>query len=185
MARQPINFSQPNDGAGDPLRLMAQKSDGNFIELYANKVDKVVGKELSDTNFSQIEKDKLAGLNVNQNPQPDWNENNAVEPDFIKNKPTKLSQFDNDPDFISDVTKSGIYGRSNGLWVLLSDGSPFNTFKFIQKGFGNVGLQNPPEAGDIYCGWSNDGTTRYHEALYISGTLNNSNNFTPLSQTIL
>lgn len=33
------------------------------------------------------------------NPQPDWNQNDATKADFIKNKPTKLSQFENDCDF--------------------------------------------------------------------------------------
>lgn len=185
MAQQKINYSQPNDNLGDSLRSMAKKSDDNFDELYQNKVDKVIGKDLSDVNFSQIDKAKLDSLSANQNPQSDWSENNAAEPDFIKNKPTKLSQFDNDPAFVQDVTQAGIYGRSADNWVLLSDQSIFSFFKFIQKGFGNTGSQNPPEAGDIYCGWSNDGTIRIHEALYISGTLNDSNNFTPLTQTLL
>ena len=58
---------------------------------------------------------------------------------------------------------------------------PFNAFKLIQKGFGNV--LPTPEPGDIYCGWTNDGLIRYTEAIYISGSLSDSNNFTPLVQT--
>jgi len=72
----------------------------------------------------------------------------------------------------------------NGFqWVDGSVGFPSNNFKFIQKGFGNT--LPTPEAGDIYCGWSNDGTIRYSEALYISGSLDNSDNFTPLVQTLI
>lgn len=185
MARQPINFSQPNDGAGDPLRSMAQKSDANFVELYGNKVDKIGAKVLTDVNFSQADKNKLDSLNTNQNPQPNWTQGDSVQPDFIKNKPTKLSQFDNDTDFVVDVTQAGVYGRSADSWVLLNNGSPYNVFKFIQKGFNNIGPQNPPEAGDVYCGWSDDGTIRIHEGLYISGVLTTSNNFKPISQTLL
>ena len=185
MAQQKINYSQPNDNLGDTLRSMAKKSDDNFDELYANKVDKVLGKGLSDTNFSAIDKAKLDSLNINQNPQANWTQGDALQTDFIKNKPTKLSQFDNDLDFVQDVTQAGIYGRQADNWVLLSNGSPFNIFKFVQKGFGNTGPQIPPEARDIYCGFTNDGTIRIHEAEYISGTLDNSDNFKPLSQTSL
>ncbi len=58
----------------------------------------------------------------------------------------------------------------------------YNVFKFIQKGFGNTN-QTIAESGDIYCGWRNDGLVRYTEASYISGALNNSDNFIPLVQT--
>lgn len=59
---------------------------------------------------------------------------------------------------------------------------PYNIFKFIQKGFGNTN-QTIAESGDLYCGWRNDGLVRYTEASYISGALNNSDNFIPLVQT--
>ena len=169
MAQQKINYSQPNDNLGDTLRSMAKKSDDNFDELYANKVDKVLGKGLSDTNFSAIDKAKLDSLNVNQNPQANFTQGNALQPDFIKNKPTKLSQFDNDLDFVQDVTQAGIYGRQADNWVLLSNGSPFNIFKFVQKGFGNTGPQIPPEANDVYCGHLDDGS-QYCPVAYYRGS---------------
>ena len=53
------------------------------------------------------------------------------------------------------------------------------SFKFIQKGFGNIDLINV-EIGDIFCGWKNDGTERWIEAKYEGGLLTNSDNFTPL-----
>jgi hypothetical protein len=59
---------------------------------------------------------------------------------------------------------------------------PYNQFKFIQKGFGNTDLQNE-QIGDIYCGWSDDGTIRYTEAKWLGGLKNNADNFTPLVQT--
>ena len=184
MAQQKINYSQPNDNLGNTLRSMAKKLDDNFDELYANKVDKIVGKGLSDTNFSAVDKAKLDSLNTNQNPQSNFTQGDALQPDFIKNKPTKLSQFDNDPDFVQDVTQAGIYGRQADNWVLLSNGSPSNIFKFVQKGFGNVD-QNNYQAGDIFCGWSNDGSIRHTESIYNGGVLTDSNNFTHLVQTQL
>jgi len=68
---------------------------------------------------------------------------------------------------------------SSGSVVLKS---PFGIFKFIQKGFGNTDLSTN-EIGDIFCGWSNDGTIRISEAKWIGGTLTDSNNFIPLIQT--
>jgi hypothetical protein len=61
---------------------------------------------------------------------------------------------------------------------------PFTDFKFIQKGFGNVDL-SINEVGDIFCGWSNDGTIRYLEAIYLGGALTDSANFTPLITVII
>ena len=57
-------------------------------------------------------------------------------------------------------------------------------FKFIQKGFGNTNLDSN-EIGDIFCGWSNDGTLRYPEAKWLGGALNNSDNFKPLITIII
>jgi hypothetical protein len=39
-------------------------------------------------------------------------------------------------------------------------------FQTNSKGFGNINL-SVDEAGDIFCGWSNDGTMRYPEAEWL------------------
>ena len=57
------------------------------------------------------------------------------------------------------------------------------SFAFVQKGFGNTDIEN--EIGDIFSGWSNDGTIRYTEAIWLGGALNDSANFTPLVETVL
>ena len=74
MAQQHINYSTPNSGNGDTLRTSQVKAESNFNELYANKVDKISGKGLSDTNYTQAEKDKLAGLTEGGQAQSDWNQ---------------------------------------------------------------------------------------------------------------
>lgn len=56
---------------------------------------------------------------------------------------------------------------------------PFNTFQFVQKGFGNQNLEID-EIGDIFCGFSNDGKYRIPEAKWLGGSLSDSNNFNPL-----
>ena len=66
----------------------------------------------------------------------------------------------------------------------LSEKDPYNQFKFIQKGFGNNDLQND-ETGDIFCGWSDDGTLRYPEAKWLGGPLNTANSFEPLITIII
>lgn len=98
MAQQHINYSTPNDGLGDTLRTSQVKAESNFTELYANKVDKITGKALSDVNFSQADKDKLDALDVEAGVQSDWLQGDNLEPDYIKNKPEYLSDFINDLD---------------------------------------------------------------------------------------
>jgi hypothetical protein len=124
MAQQRINYSLPNDGSGDPLRPAFVKTESNFNELYANKVDKVTGQGLSDTNFTQLEKDKLAGLTTGGQVQSDMLEGNSALPSFIKNKFTKTSDFANDGNgiqaYVPDVGAVGVYARSAGEWIDLS-----------------------------------------------------------------
>jgi len=62
---------------------------------------------------------------------------------------------------------------------------PADEFKFLQKGYGNTSPYPSIEIGDIFCGWTNDGTIRYSEAIYNGGLLNDSDNFTPLVQTLI
>lgn len=58
------------------------------------KVDKVTGKGLSEANFTDAEKTKLAGIaaGAKVNVQPDWNQGNDAADDYIKNKPSNLVQ---------------------------------------------------------------------------------------------
>lgn len=181
MAQQHINYSQPNDGQGDSLRTSQVKSESNFNELYALKVDKIEGQGLSERNFTQIEKTKLANLVVGGQFQSNFKEGDILSKAYILNKPENVTDFFNDAQYIADVQAVGIFARSAGQWVDLAQPIPFGLFKAIQKGFGNI--LTTPQAGDIYCGWRNDGLVRYSEALYISGSLDNSDNFKPLVQT--
>lgn len=129
MAQQLINVSTPNSGLGDTLRTSQVKANSNFTELYANKVDKIIGKVLSDTNYTQTEKDQLAALVLaGANVQSDMTEGNPLDPAFIKNKFTKTSDFINDGDgvqaFVPDVGAVGTYGRSAGQWIQIANPVP-------------------------------------------------------------
>lgn len=120
MAQQHINYSFPNDGLGDALRIFAIKQESNNTELYSNKVDKITGKGLSDTNFTQAEKDKLAGLVEGGQIQSDWTQGDNLQTDYIKNKPTNVSEWFNDVGYIQDVAEVGSFVRSNSEWIPLS-----------------------------------------------------------------
>ncbi|MDI6033978.1 hypothetical protein QLS91_12930 [Flavobacterium sp. LB2P84] len=62
--------------------------------------------------------------------------------------------------------------------------APANIFKFVQKGLNNLDLENE-EIGDIFCGWSNDGTERWPESEWLGGAWTNSDNFKPLLRVII
>lgn len=121
MSQQHINYSLPNDGLGDTLRVSQIKAENNFNELYGGKVDKIVGKGLSDTNFTQLEKDKLASLDPDMAVQSDFAVTDPDDPAFILNKPTNTSDFTNDGNgtepYITDVPTSGNFVRASGTWV--------------------------------------------------------------------
>jgi len=117
--------ASPNDDTGDKLRVFAIASESNFNELYANKVDKVGAKVLTDVNFSAADKAKLDGLTTGGQVQADWNQGNSGEVDYIKNKPENTSDFNNDGDgtakYVPDAIAAGRYVREIDGWVLLND----------------------------------------------------------------
>jgi len=128
MAQQHINYgASPNDGTGDTLRVSQIKAESNFNELYANKVDKVGAKVLTDVNFSAADKAKLDGLTTGGQVQADWNQGDSGEVDYIKNKPENTSDFNNDGDgvqaFVTDNPSAVPSARINGSWVAISDAS--------------------------------------------------------------
>lgn len=67
-----------------------------------NKVDKEEGKELSSNDFTDLYKTKLDELDIPslQNVQSDWRQLDNTKDDYIKRKPTKLSEFANDVNYI-------------------------------------------------------------------------------------
>lgn len=101
------------DGAPEVLDTLKELSealgdDANFAttitEEIASKVDKVEGKGLSTNDYTNAEKQKLAGIaaGAEVNVQSDWSQTNSSNDAFIKNKPTKLSQFENDVPYATE-----------------------------------------------------------------------------------
>lgn len=180
MAQQHINRSSPNDGLGDTLYNQAGKIEDNFTELYGNKVDKVNGKGLSDTNYTQAEKDKLAGLVTGGQVQSDMTEEDNTKPSYIKNKFTKTSDFTNDGDgtevFVTDVGEVGTFARSAGGWVAIPGNISLQSIRFAGSGQ-NYTL---PETAIAFKAWINDGVQHKEQAGFESDL----NTFTQLGDVV-
>jgi len=73
------NIQRPN---GDSVET-------SLVNLETNKVDKVVGKQLSTEDYTTAEKNKLANIadGAEVNVQSDYNQTDNTQDDFIKNKP--------------------------------------------------------------------------------------------------
>ena len=93
--------------------------------LSENKVDKEEGKGLSTNDFTDDLKTKLMNLNPagEANVQSDWNETSTSSDAYIKNKPTKLSQFTNDLNLPNDNTTYTFEGGTNSFKVTPSGGT--------------------------------------------------------------
>ena len=100
----------PNPEGTPTAELKTADIEGTIYEIVdeearntlENKVDKEEGKGLSSNDYSDEDKAKLDSVEngAEVNVQSDWDENDNSKDDFIKNKPTKLSDFDNDEGFI-------------------------------------------------------------------------------------
>lgn len=92
MAQINHNISSPNDDLGDQLRTAFGNQNTMNTEFYANKVDKVGGKDLSTNDFTNVLKTKLDGIaaGAEVNVQPDWEQADNTADDYIKNKPAEL-----------------------------------------------------------------------------------------------
>lgn len=75
------------------------------------------------------------------------------------------------------------FNFSGGMILPPTTLAPYGIFKFIQKGVGNDNIFMY-EIGDIFCGWSNDGTIRITEAKWLGGSLDDSDNFEVLASSI-
>lgn len=64
-------------------------------------IDAEEGKGLSTNDFTDDYKNKLDHIEpeAQRNVQSDWNQDNEIKDDYIRNKPTKVSAFENDADY--------------------------------------------------------------------------------------
>lgn len=124
----------------DTLNELAEAlgNDPNFATTIAtqlgNKVDKVDGKGLSTNDYTDEDKDKLSNISPS-----DWNQSNEMSSDYIKNKPTKLSQFENDSMFTTSDDISSITPSigDNGNWFVGSVDTGV-----VAKGADGKGIKN-------------------------------------------
>lgn len=89
MAQINHNISNPNDNLGDQLRTSFGNQNAMNTELYTTKLDKVTGKGLTENEFTNAEKAKLAAIaaGAEVNVQADWEQEDSTADDYIKNKP--------------------------------------------------------------------------------------------------
>lgn len=100
---------------------------GTAKDLNDDKVDKVVGKGLSEEDFTTTLKNKLDNISANAevNVQSDWNQTNNSQDDFIKNKPRTITQAEIELiDKIGVMTKAEFEARRE-KWRRDSAGSGF------------------------------------------------------------
>lgn len=84
------------------VQASLDKAD-SAIQSVDDKVDKVVGKGLSTNDYTTEEKTKLTGIEdgAQVNVQSDWNQTDIAKADYIKNKPTNVSSFENDVGYLT------------------------------------------------------------------------------------
>lgn len=88
-----------------------------------------VATQLRDGLMSALDKQKLDGIasGAEVNVQSDWDQSTNTADDYIKNKPTKLSQFTNDSGFITGYTETDpIFVASAAHGISSSDISNWN-----------------------------------------------------------
>ena len=83
-----------------------EQSDSAADDYIKNKPENLVQDANyvhTDNNYTSDEKSKLSGIEAGAeaNVQSDWSEADNSKDDFIKNKPTKVSDFQNDSGFIT------------------------------------------------------------------------------------
>lgn len=83
-----------------------EQSDSAADDYIKNKPENLVQDANyvhTDNNYTSDEKNKLSGIEAGAeaNVQSDWSEADNSKDDFIKNKPTKVSDFQNDSGFIT------------------------------------------------------------------------------------
>lgn len=92
--------------AGSSLSATSVQSAISELALgLSDKVDKVSGKGLSTKDFTAAYESKLNGIaaGAEVNVQSNWAETSSSSDAFIKNKPTKVSDFTNDSGFITNT----------------------------------------------------------------------------------
>lgn len=119
-----------NNGFGGAVQI-GQITGMTYVDTVQISWDNVLNKpnnlvqdgsyHHTDLNYTQVDKTKLDGIaaGAEVNVQPDWSQSDNSADDFIKNKPTNLSDFTNDLDLIDNdmasLTKTYSSSKINNL----------------------------------------------------------------------
>ena len=132
----------------DTLKEVADAIQENENVIFAlnaaigNKVDKVAGKGLSENDFTNLEKEKLEGIEkgAQKNTQSDWLQEDIYSDVYIKNKPT-IPKVNNG---ILKIQKNGedvqIFSANQKEDAVVNISVPTRTSQLINdSGFGSGG----------------------------------------------
>ena len=107
-------------GSGGSVDLTGYATEDYVDSKVDKKVDKVDGKGLSANDYTNNDKQKLAGIaaGAEKNVQSDWNVSDSSSDAFIKNKPTI-------PAAVTETTVSGWgFTKNTGTYIKPSGGIP-------------------------------------------------------------
>ena len=146
----------------DTLETEMDSVESDITALEAavgNKVDKVDGKGLSTNDYTNEEKQKLAGIaaGAEVNVQADWNESDTGSDAYIKNKPTSLPANGGNADTVGGKTVDDTQTTSDYLWTAekiksYADSVVAANDAMVYKG--TVSSTSPLPATDYKTGWS-------------------------------
>ena len=139
--------------------------------LMNDKVDKVTGKALSTNDYTDTDKNKLAGIpaDAEANVQSDWSQTTTTADDFIKNKPTLGTAAAKDVGSANGVAGLDASGKvpSSQLPSYVDDvieGYYYNGAFYSDS---SHTTQITGESGKIYVDLSTDTTYRWSGSIYV------------------
>lgn len=154
------------DSKTDTLELVA----GSNVTLTPDATNDKVTIAATDTTYSDAttsasglmsasDKTKLNGIasGAEVNVQSDWNQATTTADDYIKNKPTKLSDFTNDSGFITSYTETDpIFSASAAAGITSSDITAWNAKSDFSGSYND--LTNKPTIGNATLTIQKNGT---------------------------
>lgn len=107
-----------------------EENKGSTATLTPEQVKSLYEQNIDTNAFTDTLKTKLENIqeNAEVNVQVDWNVSDDTQDSFVRNKPTKLSQFTNDSSFITTVTESDVTQYESSLTITESQVSNLDKY---------------------------------------------------------
>ena len=110
-----VNFIEANKETLDTLGI---SNISGLQDALDDKVDKIVGKQLSEEDFTTVLKNKLDGIedNAQVNVQADWTQGITDQDSYINNKPTDVTDLS-----IHSVTETNDVAGAGSGYIITDD----------------------------------------------------------------